>query len=69
MKNVKMDYGLSCGRNWVTINGKEISQTGGADIYMKDEDVAKIIKTVCDPEWEVYVLDENNNLVEWDHDG
>ncbi len=64
----KIEYGLSCGRNWITINGVEISQTSGAPIYMKDEDVAKIIKKVCDPEWEVYVVDEYHNLVEWNGD-
>jgi hypothetical protein len=65
-KKVEIDYGFSCGRNWITIDGKELSQTGGAAIYMKDEDVAKIIKTVCDPDWKVYVFDENRNLVEWE---
>ena len=69
MKKVEIDYGLSCGRNWITINGVDIYQAGGADIYMKDEDVAKLIKKICDPEWMVHVLDDDNNLVEWDGDG
>jgi hypothetical protein len=65
-KKVEIDYGLSCGRNWITIDGKELSQTGGADIYMRDEDVAKLIKVLCDPDWKAYELDVNHNLVEWE---
>ncbi len=43
MKKLNVDYGFSCGRHWITINGIEISQTGGADVYLPDEKVKEII--------------------------
>jgi hypothetical protein len=65
-KKVEINYGLSCGRNWIEIDGKMIYQADGADLYMKDEDVAKLIKVLCDPDWKVHVFDENYNIMEWE---
>lgn len=38
----EIDYGFSCGRHWISIDGKVIAQTEGDDIYLKDEDIRKI---------------------------
>ena len=42
----KIKWGLSCGRNWIEIDGKVICQTQGDDVYLRDEDVSEIIKVV-----------------------
>jgi hypothetical protein len=39
----KIDYGFSCGRHWISINGKVIAQTPGDYLWLKDEDISKVI--------------------------
>lgn len=39
-----IDYGCSCGRWWIEIDGKTIAQTSGDDLFLRDEDV----KRICD---------------------
>jgi len=36
---IKADYGFSCGRHWISLDGKIIAQTPGDNIWMRDEDV------------------------------
>ena len=38
----KCDYGCSCGRHWISIDGKTIAQTSGDDVWLRDEDVHKL---------------------------
>lgn len=45
-KKHSFDYGFACGRHWLEVDGQEISQTDGADIYMVDEIVDDLIKTL-----------------------
>jgi hypothetical protein len=40
----QIEYGFACGRHWIEIDGKVIAQTLGDDIWMRDEDVAKMQK-------------------------
>ena len=48
----KIDYGFSCGRHWVTIDGKTVVQSDGADVYLPDEQIVKLVKgTIGAPEW------------------
>ena len=42
----KIDWGFSCGRHFITINDKVIAQTEGDDIWLKDEDVKRIIEVI-----------------------
>ena len=39
---VSIDYGFSCGRHWMEIDGKMIAQTHGDDFWMRDEDVRRM---------------------------
>lgn len=41
-RKVFIDYGFSCGRAWVEIDGKVIAQTTGDDFYMRNEDVQRL---------------------------
>ena len=43
---VKIDYGFSCGRHWIKIDGKMIAQTPGDDVWMKDEDVCDLARAI-----------------------
>lgn len=50
-KKVEIDCGFSCGRHWISINGKVIAQTDGDDVWMKDEDVCDLARAIvpgCD---------------------
>jgi hypothetical protein len=40
----KIDYGFSCGRHWIEIDGKVVAQTPGDDVWLRDEDVAALVK-------------------------
>lgn len=44
----RIDYGFSCGRHWMTINGKTIAQTAGDAVWMRDEDVHRLGYAVLD---------------------
>lgn len=45
----KVDYGYSCGRHWIEIDGITISQTHGFNnIWMSDSDVHRIGYLVFD---------------------
>jgi predicted amidohydrolase len=44
-----IDYGFSCGRHWVEIDGKVICQTEGDDLYLADADVAAIARLIFGP--------------------
>lgn len=39
---LKVDYGFSCGRHWLCIDGKTIAQTSGDDIWLRDEDIHRL---------------------------
>jgi hypothetical protein len=43
---VDIDYGFSCGRHWIKINGKVIAQTPGDDVWMRDEDVCDLARAI-----------------------
>lgn len=48
----RIDYGFTCGRHWMTINGKTIAPTSGDDCYLSDEDIVRLVKTTIGaPEW------------------
>lgn len=50
--SVKIDYGFSCGRHWISINGKIIAQTPGDDVWMRDADVCDLARAIFpDCEW------------------
>jgi len=44
----KIDYGFSCGRHWMSIDGKVVAQTSGDDVYLHDEDVHKLVYYTID---------------------
>lgn len=35
----KIDYGFSCGRHWIEIDGYTVAQFSGVDCWLRDEDV------------------------------
>lgn len=39
---VSIDYGFSCGRHYLVIDGKSIAQTSGDDFWMRDEDIRRL---------------------------
>jgi hypothetical protein len=45
---LKCDYGFSCGRHWVEIDGKVIAQTSGDDVWLRDEDVHRLGYAIID---------------------
>lgn len=45
---LKVDYGFSCGRHWVSIDGKTIAQSSGDDVWLRDEDVHRLGYTIID---------------------
>ncbi len=45
---LKVDYGFSCGRHWISIDDKIIAQTSGDDVWLKDEDVHRLGYIICD---------------------
>ena len=45
---VSIDYGFSCGRHWVEIDGKMIAQTPGNDFWMRDEDIRRLAIAVIE---------------------
>jgi hypothetical protein len=53
---LKVDYGFSCGRHYIVIDGKTIAQTPGDDVWMHDEDIATLGRAVipgCRKHWGV----------------
>ena len=44
----KIDYGYSCGRHWIEIDGKVIAQTPFDDVWLRDEDVHRLGYVVLD---------------------
>jgi hypothetical protein len=51
---LKVDYGFSCGRHYIIIDGKTIAQTTGDDVQMFDEDVCTLGRAVipgCTEHW------------------
>ena len=44
----RCDYGFSCGRAWVTIDGRTICQTPRDDLWMADEDVCDLAYVMFD---------------------
>jgi hypothetical protein len=62
----KIDYGFTCGRHWIMIDGKGIAQTPGDAVWLRDEDVHRLGYIVIDGccwgepfEWEKYVNAKN----------
>ena len=52
---LEVDYGFSCGRHWIKINGKVIAQTPGDDVWLRDEDIVKLGRAVipgCAEHWQ-----------------
>lgn len=41
-----IDYGFATGRHWIAIDGKIIAQTAGDDVWLRDEDVERIINKI-----------------------
>lgn len=51
---LRVDYGFSCGRHWIDIDGKVIAQTPGDDFYLPDEKIAQLgLKVIpgCEKHW------------------
>lgn len=49
----RIDYGFSCGRHWMSIDGKVVAQTHGDEVRLRDEDIVGLVKgTIGAPEWE-----------------
>ena len=56
---VSIDYGFSCGRHWVEIDGKMIAQTPGDALWMNDKDVRRLAIAVIEGcEWEAQEGDQ-----------
>ena len=45
---LKVDYGFSCGRHWLEIDGKMIAQTSGDDVWLRDEDIHRLGYAIID---------------------
>ena len=58
---LKVDYGFACGRHWIEIDGKVIAQTGGDDVWLRDEDVHRIGYAILDHGKHWYEPDEPIN--------
>lgn len=43
-----IDYGFSCGRHWMSIDGKTIAQTSGDSVWLRDEDVHQLVYHTVD---------------------
>lgn len=43
---LKVDYGFSCGRHWIKIDGKVIAQTPGDDVWLRDEEITLLGRAV-----------------------
>ena len=43
---MKVDYGSSTGRHWLSINGNEIYQGNDADVWLPDEDVVRLVRAI-----------------------
>lgn len=61
----KIDYGFSCGRHWMEIDGKIVAQTAGDDVWLRDEDVhALVVGTIgAGHGWELTVRDLHGNAI------
>lgn len=44
----KVDYGCSCGRHWMSIDGRIVAQTSGDHCYLPDEMVAEVVYHTID---------------------
>lgn len=47
----KIDYGFSCGRHWIEIDGKTIAQTPGDDVWLRNEDISELGRVVLGASW------------------
>lgn len=47
-KKVLIDWGFSCGRHWISINGRMIAQTTGDECCIPDEAVKEIITKILE---------------------
>jgi hypothetical protein len=45
---LKVDYGFACGRYWVEIDGKVISQTSATHVWLCDDDVHRLGYAIID---------------------
>jgi hypothetical protein len=45
---LKVDYGFACGRYWVEIDGKVISQTSATHVWLRDDDVHRLGYAIID---------------------
>lgn len=43
-----IDYGFATGRHWMSIDGKMIYQGPGADVWMRDEDIHRLVYHTID---------------------
>lgn len=56
---VSIDYGFSCGRHWVAIDGKVIAQTSGDDFWLEDAQIRRMaIAVVPGCVWQAEAGDE-----------
>jgi hypothetical protein len=44
----RIDYGVSCGRHWMSIDGKVVAQTSGDHVWLRDEDVHQLVYHTVD---------------------
>jgi len=62
---LKVDYGFSCGRHFIEIDGKIIAQTNGNDVWMRDEDISTLGRAVipgCAAHWQRPVRDRQSSV-------
>lgn len=51
LKNIgyyRVDYGFSCGRHWLSIDGRTVAQTSGDHCYLPDEMVHEVVYYTID---------------------
>lgn len=51
---IKTDFGFTCGRHYLIVDGKTIAQTPGDDIWMKDGDIRDLGRAIvpgCKQVW------------------
>jgi hypothetical protein len=46
MRSVKIDYGMSCGRHYITIDGEDIYQGSGSAVRILDETVVDLVRAL-----------------------
>lgn len=56
---VRIDYGVACGRRWISVDDKKVYQGEGADLYMNDNQVRMLGHALFDDcVWRVEPGDE-----------